>query len=134
MYTLYLRGILCIQRNYLINVNKTVSQDTAHNTNFSKNTGHSWIIAIKSKHKLVAYSLKLDSHFKLQTICTLLNLKMRCFNLFQLSKSVHGEELAYIFGVPLGARKNHFREEYSPQEKLFSEIIMTFWTNFARTG
>lgn len=62
-----------------------------------------------------------------------------CFHAYsfffsQLRKSVYGEELAYVFGIPLGAKKNHFRDEYSPQEKLLSESVMSFWTNFAKTG
>ncbi|XP_077295695.1 uncharacterized protein LOC143917932 [Arctopsyche grandis] len=51
-----------------------------------------------------------------------------------LKKSVYGEELAYVFGIPLGAKKNHFRDDYNSQEKLLSESVMSFWTNFAKTG
>ncbi|XP_017785808.1 PREDICTED: uncharacterized protein LOC108568965 isoform X2 [Nicrophorus vespilloides] len=48
--------------------------------------------------------------------------------------TTHGEELPYVFGVPLDGPKFHFVDHYSNQERLFSEVVMSFWTNFAYTG
>lgn len=51
----------------------------------------------------------------------------------ELSQSVTGEELAYVFGAPL-AEVGPFQSHYNPQERLFSEAIMKYWSNFAKTG
>lgn len=47
---------------------------------------------------------------------------------------MQGEELPYVFGVPLGAQGVYLENNFSPQEKLLSEVVMTLWTNFAKTG
>nr|CAD7444738.1 unnamed protein product [Timema bartmani] len=49
-------------------------------------------------------------------------------------KSINGEELPYVFGVPVDGSRFHFHQAYNMTEKLFSEAVMTFWTNFAHTG
>ncbi|CAG9853637.1 unnamed protein product [Phyllotreta striolata] len=49
-------------------------------------------------------------------------------------KSYSGEELPYVFGVPLGGPKFHFVDSYKEQERLFSEIVMMYFSNFAETG
>ncbi|KAK3589992.1 hypothetical protein CHS0354_035020 [Potamilus streckersoni] len=46
----------------------------------------------------------------------------------------HGDELPYIFGAPLVDGISPFPLEYSNAEKLMSENLMRFWTNFAKTG
>ncbi|KOB65449.1 Neuroligin-4, X-linked [Operophtera brumata] len=51
-----------------------------------------------------------------------------------LNKSVHGEELPYILGVPLGGANTHFLSDYTIQEKLLSEVMMRLWTNFVKIG
>ncbi|XP_048005973.1 uncharacterized protein LOC125241499 [Leguminivora glycinivorella] len=51
-----------------------------------------------------------------------------------LNKSVHGEELPYVLGAPLGGANTHFHSEYTPKEKLLSEAIMRLWTNFVKIG
>lgn len=51
----------------------------------------------------------------------------------QLSQSIAGEELPYVFGAPL-AFVRPFPTSYTPQERLLSEEIMVYWTNFAKTG
>ncbi|XP_022828122.1 uncharacterized protein LOC111357589 [Spodoptera litura] len=51
-----------------------------------------------------------------------------------LNKSVQGEELPYVFGVPLGVTNTHFNPDYTQQEKLLSEVIMRMWTNFVKYG
>ncbi|XP_075979907.1 uncharacterized protein LOC142979037 [Anticarsia gemmatalis] len=51
-----------------------------------------------------------------------------------LNKSVQGEELPYVFGVPLGLTTTHFITDYTQKEKLLSEIVMRMWTNFVKYG
>ncbi|KAJ0181484.1 hypothetical protein K1T71_003569 [Dendrolimus kikuchii] len=51
-----------------------------------------------------------------------------------LNKSVRGEELPYILGVPLGGTNTHFHSEYTQEEKLLSEVMMRLWTNFVKIG
>ncbi|XP_038209426.1 uncharacterized protein LOC119830466 isoform X2 [Zerene cesonia] len=51
-----------------------------------------------------------------------------------LNKSVHGEEMPYVLGVPLGGAATHLRAEYTPREKLLSEVVMRLWTNFVKNG
>ncbi|KAJ1525419.1 hypothetical protein ONE63_010233 [Megalurothrips usitatus] len=46
----------------------------------------------------------------------------------------HGEELPYVFGAPLAATVRAFPSNYSKAEVALSEAVMTYWTNFARTG
>ena len=66
--------------------------------------------------------------------------------------SVHGEELAYVLGMPLVGGTYHFVHNYTNQvrgipaktreqknaifcqERLLSEHVMSFWVNFAKTG
>ncbi|XP_071520112.1 uncharacterized protein [Panulirus ornatus] len=48
--------------------------------------------------------------------------------------TVHGEELPYVFGAPLVGGFNHFGLNYTLEEVFLSELVMTLWTNFARTG
>lgn len=52
---------------------------------------------------------------------------------FQLPQSITGEELPYVFGAPL-ASVRPFLTSFSPAERLLSEEIMVYWTNFAKTG
>uniref|UniRef100_T1KIY2 Carboxylesterase type B domain-containing protein n=1 Tax=Tetranychus urticae TaxID=32264 RepID=T1KIY2_TETUR len=49
---------------------------------------------------------------------------------------VHGEELAYIFGSPLVSQLElgYFVSDYTPEETALSARIITYWTNFAKTG
>ncbi|XP_072935523.1 uncharacterized protein [Epargyreus clarus] len=51
-----------------------------------------------------------------------------------LNKSVHGEEMPYVLGIPLGGANTHFHSEYTQKEKLLSEFIMRLWTNFVKNG
>ncbi|GAB0094904.1 Carboxylic ester hydrolase [Sergentomyia squamirostris] len=50
-----------------------------------------------------------------------------------MSQSVIGEELAYVFGAPLST-VGAFQPFYNFQERLLSEAVMKYWTNFAKTG
>lgn len=45
-----------------------------------------------------------------------------------------GEELAFIFGAPLAAAGPFPSGNYTVQEKLLSEAVMAYWTNFVKTG
>lgn len=42
---------------------------------------------------------------------------------------MHGDEISYVFGDPLNPRKT-----YEPEEIELSKRMMTYWTNFAKTG
>ncbi|CAD6996017.1 unnamed protein product [Ceratitis capitata] len=48
--------------------------------------------------------------------------------------SITGEELAFVFGAPLAPAGPFPSNAYGVQEKLLSEAVMTYWTNFAKTG
>ncbi|KAK5647073.1 hypothetical protein RI129_005537 [Pyrocoelia pectoralis] len=50
------------------------------------------------------------------------------------NKSVHGDELPYVFGIPLDGPKFHFKDHYTPYERLLSEMVMTYFSSFAYTG
>ncbi|KAL4131346.1 hypothetical protein QTP88_008677 [Uroleucon formosanum] len=51
-----------------------------------------------------------------------------------IKKSINGEDLPYVLGVPLGGNTIHLKTQYDPKEKRLSEMIMTHWSNFAKTG
>uniref|UniRef100_A0A1Q3G489 Putative esterase and lipase n=1 Tax=Culex tarsalis TaxID=7177 RepID=A0A1Q3G489_CULTA len=51
----------------------------------------------------------------------------------RLSQSVVGEDLAYVFGAPLGP-VGPFQTHYNARERLFSEAVMKYFSNFAQTG
>uniref|UniRef100_A0A182NLG0 Carboxylesterase type B domain-containing protein n=1 Tax=Anopheles dirus TaxID=7168 RepID=A0A182NLG0_9DIPT len=51
----------------------------------------------------------------------------------RLSQSVVGEDLAYVFGAPLG-QVGPFQHHYNARERLFSEAVMKYFSNFAKTG
>lgn len=58
----------------------------------------------------------------------------RAENIPHWSGSIHGEELPYVFGAPLVDGLSPFQSEFSKSERMLSEAVMTYWTNFARTG
>uniref|UniRef100_A0A8D8QBR1 Neuroligin-4, Y-linked n=3 Tax=Cacopsylla melanoneura TaxID=428564 RepID=A0A8D8QBR1_9HEMI len=49
-------------------------------------------------------------------------------------QSVSGEEIPYFLGIPLDGDTHHYRNKYSTREKLHSEVIVTWISNFAKTG
>lgn len=51
-----------------------------------------------------------------------------------LPHSIMGEELAFVFGAPLAPAGPFSSHNYSVQEKLLSEAVMAYWTNFVKTG
>ncbi|XP_066598680.1 neuroligin-1-like isoform X2 [Prorops nasuta] len=48
--------------------------------------------------------------------------------------SVRGEDIPYIFGLPLVAGGYFFRRNYTRQDQGVAEAVLTFFTNFAKTG
>lgn len=56
------------------------------------------------------------------------------FSVVQRQGCIHGEELAYVFGVPLVNGMMHFPHNYTKAEVLLSEATIIYWSNFARTG
>lgn len=50
-----------------------------------------------------------------------------------VSQSIHGEDLPFIFGAPLGD-VGPFQVFYNAEERLLSEAVMRYFSNFAKTG
>lgn len=51
------------------------------------------------------------------------------------AKSIHGEDLPYIFGAPLGGiSPSPFQTTYNVEEQWLSRAVMKYFTHFARTG
>lgn len=50
-----------------------------------------------------------------------------------ISQSIHGEDLPYVFGAPLGPVAP-FQFSFNAEERLLSEAVMRYFTNFAKTG
>ena len=48
--------------------------------------------------------------------------------------SVHGEDIAYLLGMPLVGGTYHLVHNYTDQEVALSELLMVFLVNFAKTG
>ena len=60
--------------------------------------------------------------------------KVRSF-LQLLGASTHGSELAYVFGIPLhNAWNSFYMDKFTRQDEVVSKAVMTYWTNFAKTG
>ncbi|CAL1530991.1 unnamed protein product, partial [Lymnaea stagnalis] len=49
-------------------------------------------------------------------------------------QGIHGDELPYVFGSPLVDGISPFPKTYTNTEKMLTEAVMTYWTNFAKTG
>uniref|UniRef100_A0A1A9W1F4 Carboxylesterase type B domain-containing protein n=1 Tax=Glossina brevipalpis TaxID=37001 RepID=A0A1A9W1F4_9MUSC len=52
----------------------------------------------------------------------------------ELPHSIAGEELPFIFGAPLAAVGPFHGIHYTSQEKLLAEAVMSYWSNFVKTG
>ncbi|CAL4082806.1 unnamed protein product, partial [Meganyctiphanes norvegica] len=48
--------------------------------------------------------------------------------------TLHGEELAYVFGTPLVGELGVFTGNWTKQDNLVAEAMLTYFTNFAKTG
>ena len=44
---------------------------------------------------------------------------------------IHGEEMDYIFGIPLNYKLS---KNYTRQEEHLSEMVLTYWSNFITSG
>jgi len=52
-----------------------------------------------------------------------------------VSGANHGEELEFVFGVPLyGSFPWKANVSYTDEEVTLAKAVMTLWTNFATTG
>ena len=47
---------------------------------------------------------------------------------------VHGDDMTYVFGAPLTDGIDPFTSTFTRSEKMLTEAIMRYWTNFAKTG
>lgn len=54
--------------------------------------------------------------------------------MFQRLGSIRGEDISYIFGLPLVGGGAFFSRNYSRQDQTVAEAVLTFFTNFAKTG
>uniref|UniRef100_A0A671QJ30 Neuroligin-4, X-linked-like n=1 Tax=Sinocyclocheilus anshuiensis TaxID=1608454 RepID=A0A671QJ30_9TELE len=50
------------------------------------------------------------------------------------SDSAHGDELPYVFGIPMIGPTDLFNCNFSKNDIMLSAVVMTYWTNFAKTG
>lgn len=48
--------------------------------------------------------------------------------------AAHGDEVPYVFGVPLLGPADLFACNFSRNDVMLSAVVMTYWTNFAKTG
>lgn len=56
------------------------------------------------------------------------------FFYFQRLGSVRGEDLPYIFGLPLVLGMPNFPQNFSRQDIGVAEAVLNFVTNFCKTG
>ncbi|XP_077596450.1 neuroligin-3-like [Stigmatopora nigra] len=50
------------------------------------------------------------------------------------SDSAHGDEVPYVFGVPMIGPTDLFPCNFSRNDIMLSAVVMTYWTNFAKSG
>ncbi|XP_077141104.1 neuroligin-3 isoform X1 [Ranitomeya variabilis] len=50
------------------------------------------------------------------------------------SDAAHGDEVPYVFGVPMVGPTDLFPCNFSKNDVMLSAVVMTYWTNFAKTG
>ncbi|XP_050633787.1 neuroligin-4, X-linked-like [Macaca thibetana thibetana] len=48
--------------------------------------------------------------------------------------SAHGDEVPYVFGIPMVGPTELFSCNFSKNDVMLSAVVMTYWTNFAKTG
>ncbi|XP_015704325.1 neuroligin-4, X-linked isoform X2 [Coturnix japonica] len=48
--------------------------------------------------------------------------------------SAHGDEVPYVFGIPMIGPTELFPCNFSKNDVMLSAVVMTYWTNFAKTG
>jgi len=87
-----------------------------------------------SKTPLFTHKKTRCDNAEVHSLITWSALNARFFSQVKIQKSFHGEELPYVFGVPVDSVKFPSHYHFTEKEKLLSEAVMTFWTNFAKTG
>ncbi|GCB73493.1 neuroligin-3a isoform X2 [Scyliorhinus torazame] len=50
------------------------------------------------------------------------------------SDASHGDEVPYVFGIPMVGPTDIFPCNFSKNDVMLSAVVMTYWTNFAKTG
>uniref|UniRef100_W5L4F7 Neuroligin 3a n=1 Tax=Astyanax mexicanus TaxID=7994 RepID=W5L4F7_ASTMX len=50
------------------------------------------------------------------------------------SDAAHGDEVPYVFGIPMIGPTDLFPCNFSKNDIMLSAVVMTYWTNFAKTG
>uniref|UniRef100_A0A8C5C8D2 Neuroligin 3a n=1 Tax=Gadus morhua TaxID=8049 RepID=A0A8C5C8D2_GADMO len=50
------------------------------------------------------------------------------------SDAAHGDEIPYVFGIPMLGATDLFPCNFSKNDVMLSAVVMTYWTNFAKTG
>ncbi|XP_067879995.1 neuroligin-1-like isoform X4 [Heterodontus francisci] len=48
--------------------------------------------------------------------------------------AAHGDEIPYVFGIPMIGVTELFPCNFSKNDVMLSAVVMTYWTNFAKTG
>ncbi|XP_017213657.1 neuroligin-1 isoform X1 [Danio rerio] len=48
--------------------------------------------------------------------------------------AAHGDEIPYVFGLPMIGPTELFPCNFSKNDVMLSAVVMTYWTNFAKTG
>ncbi|XP_066578846.1 neuroligin-2a [Amia ocellicauda] len=48
--------------------------------------------------------------------------------------AAHGDEIPYVFGIPMIGATDLFPCNFSKNDVMLSAVVMTYWTNFAKTG
>uniref|UniRef100_A0A674MMM1 Neuroligin 2b n=1 Tax=Takifugu rubripes TaxID=31033 RepID=A0A674MMM1_TAKRU len=48
--------------------------------------------------------------------------------------AAHGDEIPYVFGIPMMGATELFPCNFSKNDVMLSAVVMTYWTNFAKTG
>ncbi|KAJ0009657.1 hypothetical protein NQD34_001359 [Periophthalmus magnuspinnatus] len=48
--------------------------------------------------------------------------------------AAHGDEVPYVFGIPMIGPTDLFNCNFSKNDVMLSAVVMTYWTNFAKTG
>ncbi|XP_036167077.1 neuroligin-4, X-linked isoform X2 [Myotis myotis] len=48
--------------------------------------------------------------------------------------AAHGDEVPYVFGIPMIGPTELFSCNFSKNDVMLSAVVMTYWTNFAKTG
>ncbi|KAM8873999.1 neuroligin-1 isoform 1-T2 [Spinachia spinachia] len=52
----------------------------------------------------------------------------------QWADAAHGDEIPYVFGLPMIGPTELFPCNFSKNDVMLSAVVMTYWTNFAKTG